>query len=114
LEERDPLLRRVAGDRLVDIFADDLVTVLLGVSAKLVSLSRDALVLLGGAHSQIENRSGPAVATAAVAVRMTCSHDVTLPVRVCVVDRGRIEVDLLDRLRLFSIGETGRVVKVNP
>jgi len=44
---------------------------------------------------------------------MTCSHDVTLPVRVCVVDRGRIEVDLLDRLRLFSIGETGRVVKVN-
>jgi len=30
-----------------------------------------------------------------------------------VVDRSRIEEDHLDRLRLFSIGETGRVVKVN-
>jgi len=45
---------------------------------------------------------------------MTCSHDVTLPDRVCVVDRSRIEEDHLGRLRLFNIGETGRVVKVNP
>jgi hypothetical protein len=68
--------RPIAANRLIDVFADDLVSLPSAVGDRLVSLSGDRLLLLAGAHPQTENCTSPTVTG-----RMARSHSEDLPIR---------------------------------